>query len=159
MVMRLVGGLTTILVGVAALELLATILGRSATRSRIAPGRALLVYDDGCGLCSRAARFVSRRAVEQLELVPFSGLPHTGILEQLSQRELRASAHFVSFDGVEYHGGESVTRAARLLPGGGAVALLDRPLLRGLREIVYRLVAWQRDRISRWLSSRSGVSI
>ena len=150
--MRLVGWFGGVLAGAGALELLATILGRSATRSRIAPGRALLVYDDDCGLCRRAARFVARRAVEQLELVPFSALPRAGILEQLGQRELWASAHFVSSDGVEYHGGESVTRAARLLPGGGAVAVLDRPLLRGLREIGYRLVAWQRDRIARWLS-------
>ena len=150
--MRLVGWFAAMLVGAAALELLATILGRSATRSRIAPGRALLVYDDDCHLCRRVARFVARRAIEQLELVPFSALPRAGILEQLGQRELWASAHFVSSDGVEYHGGESVTRAARLLPGGGAVAVLDRPLLRGLREIGYRLVAWQRDRIARWLS-------
>ncbi len=152
MVKRLVGWSVAIIVGCAGLEVAARVLGRASTRSRVAPGRALLVYDDDCGLCSRVARFVARGAAAELELVGFSALPLDGALEGLSRSDLWASAHFVSAEGVEYHGGESVTQAARLLPGGQVAVQLDRPVLRGLREIGYRLVVWQRERISRWLS-------
>ncbi|MBT5775668.1 MAG: DUF393 domain-containing protein [Dehalococcoidia bacterium] len=163
MVKRLLGWSVVIIASCAGLEVAARVLGRASTRSRVAPrvgdarsentpGRALLVYDDDCGLCSRVAKFVARGATEELELVGFSELPLDGVLEGLSESALWASAHFVSAEGVEYHGGESVTQAARLLPGGQVAALLDRPVLRGLREIGYRLVVWQRERISRWLS-------
>ena len=118
MVKRLVGWSVAIIVGCAGLEVAARVLGRASTRSRVAPGRALLVYDDDCGLCSRVARFVARGAAAELELVGFSALPLDGALEGLSRSDLWASAHFVSAEGVEYHGGESVTQAARLLPGG-----------------------------------------
>ena len=147
--------MSRVLVGVAVgvcLEAAAWLLGLRSTHSRVAPGRALLVYDDDCGLCGWAARFVERRATEELELVGFSELPRAGVLEDLDREELFESAHFVTAEGVEHHGGESVTRAARLLPGGQVAAQLDRPVLRGLREIGYRLVVWQRERISRWLS-------
>lgn len=138
--------------GSACLVVAARLLGQRSTHSRVAPGRVLLVYDDHCGLCDRAARFVTRRATEELELVRFSELPRAGVLENLDRAELFESAHFITADGVEYHRGESVTQAARLLPGGQVAAQLDRPVLRGLREIGYWLVVWQRERISRWLS-------
>jgi predicted DCC family thiol-disulfide oxidoreductase YuxK len=152
MVKRLIGWSLATIASCVGLEAAARVLGRASTRARVAPGRALLVYDDDCGLCSRVARFVERGATVELQLVGFSELPLDGVLEGLSERELWASAHFVSSEGMEYHGGESVTQAARLLPGGQVLAQIDRPVLRALREIGYRLVVWQRARISPWLN-------
>jgi predicted DCC family thiol-disulfide oxidoreductase YuxK len=152
MVKWLGGWCVVMLASCTGLEVVARMLGRASTRSRVAPGRALLVYDDDCGLCSRVARFIARGATEELQLVGFSELPLDGVLEELSESELWGSAHFVSAAGVEYHGGESMTQAARLLPGGQMLAQIDRPVLRALREIGYRLVVWQRARISPWLS-------
>jgi predicted DCC family thiol-disulfide oxidoreductase YuxK len=143
-----------LLVPLVALEVLAGVLGRRPSRSRVAPGRPLLVYDDDCGLCTAAAIWLQLR-VSGLELIGFSELPREGILESLDLGGLHASAHFVSADGVEYHGGEAITRVLRLVPGTEPIRYLDWPVLRGLREGGYRLVAWQRDRISRLI--RAGL--
>ncbi|MDA0350990.1 MAG: DCC1-like thiol-disulfide oxidoreductase family protein [Chloroflexi bacterium] len=134
----------------AVLEAAAWILGRRATRSRIAPGRPLLVYDNDCGLCTIVALFCQART-PGLALVGFSELPREGILESLDWEAVLASAHLVTADGVEYHGGEAVTQLLRLGTVGPLVAWLDWPVLRGLREIGYRLVVWQRASISRVL--------
>ena len=142
----------SLLVLAALLELAARVLGRRPSRSRIAPGRHLLVYDDHCGLCLLIALGIQLRAAD-LALVGFSELAHEGVLESLDQDALVASAHYVTPAGVEYHGGEAVTRVLRLVPGGRAAACLDWPVLRGLREIGYRVIIWQRPRVSRLLGA------
>jgi predicted DCC family thiol-disulfide oxidoreductase YuxK len=146
--MRLI--LTSVAVLVVALEVSARWLGRGPSRSRVAPGRHLLVYDDDCGVCLLVALGVQLRAPD-LALVGFSELDHEGVLESLDQDALVASAHYITPSGVEYHGGEAVTRVLRLIPGGRAAAILDWPVVRGLRELGYRLLASQRPRISRVL--------
>jgi predicted DCC family thiol-disulfide oxidoreductase YuxK len=144
--------LLTLAIAIAALEGAARLLGRTPTRSRVPPGRPLLIYDDDCGLCSLAAIGIQLR-MPDLELVGFSDLPRAGVLDALDYDALLASAHYVTADGIEYHGGESVTRVLRGVPGFEAVRYLDWPVVRGLRELGYRLVAWQRDRISRALGA------
>lgn len=142
--------LLTSLSAVAALELVGRVLGRRPTRSRVAPGRHLLVYDDHCGLCMVLALGIQLRAAD-LAVVGFSDLAHEGVLDALDHDALMASAHYVTPEGIEYHGGEAVTRVLRLVPGGQTAAWLDWPVARGLREIGYRLVAGQRPRISKLL--------
>ena len=134
------------------LEVAARRLGRGPTRSGVAPGRHLLVYDDACELCALAALGVQLLSID-LALVGFSEVDRHRVLDQLDRDELIASAHYVTPDGVEYHGGEAITRALRQVPGGRAAAFLDWPVMRGLRELGYRLVAWQRPRISRLIGS------
>jgi len=136
-----------------ALEAAARRLGRRPTRTRIAPGRHLLVYDDDCDFCSIAAIALQLR-LGDLELIGFSELPRDGVLESLDRGETEASAHYITPDGVEYHAGEAVTRVLRLVPGAEAARYLDWPVARGLREIGYRLVVWQRGRVSRVLGTR-----
>lgn len=140
--------LVPLLVLAAALEGSAWLLGRRSTRARTAPGRPLLIYDDGCGLCSFAAVMAQVR-VGDLELLGFSQLPREGVLESLDAAAIAASAHYVTDEGVEYHGGEAITRLLRETSVGRLVAVLDLPVLRGLRELGYRLVARERSRISR----------
>jgi len=137
----------------AALELAARLLGHRPTRSRLAPARHLLIYDDACGLCSFAANLVHMR-LSEVDLAGFSQLPREGVLEDLDRDAVEASVHLVTPEGVEYHGGEAVTRLLRLLPGLELVRVLDWPVLRGVREIGYRVVATQRARVSRLLGVR-----
>jgi predicted DCC family thiol-disulfide oxidoreductase YuxK len=151
--MRLI--LTSFIVLAVALEVTARWLGRGPSRSRVAPGRHLLVYDDDCGLCLLAALGLQLRA-DDLALVGFSELAREGVLESLDQDALVASAHYITPEGVEYHGGEAVTRVLRLVSGGRLLAILDWPVIRGLRELGYRFVAWQRPRLSRFLRSWAG---
>ena len=111
------------------------------TRSAKAPGEHILVYDRDCHFCSRLAEFLRRRSRVDLTLVAFSDLGDGELLATLEQNEILASAHYITPDGSEYHGGESVTRAARLLPFGSIAAVLDLWVASWLREVGYTLVA------------------
>lgn len=77
-----------------------------------------------------------------------------GLLVALSDEEIAASAHFVTPDGVEYHGGEAMSRALWLLPGGRVLAILDALGVRRLRDAGYAVVSRHRGRISRLLRLR-----
>ena len=111
------------------------------TRSALAPGEHALVYDGDCHFCSRLAEFLRGRACVPLTLVAFSDLGEGGILTTLESDEILASSHYITPDGREYHGGEGVTRATRLLPFGSIAGVLDLWGVSWLREVAYALVA------------------
>ena len=121
------------------------------TRSERPPGEHLLVYDGECGFCRWSAGFVRRRARVAVKLVPFTELAGWGVLTSLDAAQVARSAHYVTPDGVEYHGGESITRSLRLVRFGAAAGLLDLWGLALLRELVYALVAGNRSLASRLL--------
>ena len=124
------------------------------TRAETPPPTDLLVYDDDCGFCTAAARWLQDHSRWPLHLVPISALPLPGILGSPETGSLPGSAHFVTSEGWEYHGGAAITRALRLVRGGVAFACLDLPLLRTLRAAAYQLVARHRHRISRLLGTK-----
>lgn len=118
------------------------------TRAGRRPGRDVLLYDDGCACCRASAAWLARRARRSLTLLPISAAQDRGLLEELGERELWASAHFVTAAGVEYHGGAAMTQALRLGPGGRAWALLDLAPLSWLRDAGYALAVRLRGRIA-----------
>ena len=73
--------------------------------------------------------------------MPFTDLPGSGLLESLTPEEVRRSFHFVTPEGVEYHGGEAIRRAARLTRLAPIAALLSLPPLWPLHELAYGVVA------------------
>ncbi len=125
------------------------------TRSERPPGEHLLVYDGECAFCSRSAAFVRRRARAPVKLVPFTELDGLGVLTSLDAAQVERSAHYVTPDGVEYHGGESITRSLRLVRFGAAAGLLDLWGLKLLRELLYALVAGNRSLFSTLLGRPS----
>jgi predicted DCC family thiol-disulfide oxidoreductase YuxK len=124
------------------------------THAERPPGSHVVVYDRDCGLCAASARFVQRHARVGVEITPFEDARAMGLLAALSDEEIAASAHFVMPDGVEYHGGQAMSRALRLLPGGRALAILDALGVRRLRDASYALVSRHRGRISGLLRLR-----
>ncbi len=141
----------------AAADRLALSLSRyhAPTRSERPPGEHLLVYDVDCLFCRRSAEFVRRRASVPVRLVQFSELDGWGVLTLLDTDQVARSAHYVTPEGVEYHGGESITRSLRLVPFGAAAALFDLWGLALVREIVYALAAGNRSLVSRLLGRPS----
>jgi len=120
------------------------------TTAKVPPGRYLLVYDDGCGFCTVAARWLRRRAHTDVELVGLSELDASRtILDTLAERQLWSSAHIVTPAGREYHGGEAITRALRFTRYSVVGRALDLPGLRWLRAAGYLLVATNRRHL-RW---------
>ena len=114
-----------------------------------------MVYDDACRFCRLSAEFVRRKTSVPVRLVPFSELDGWGVLTSLDLGQVERSAHYVTPEGIEYHGGESITRSLRLIPFGAAVAWLDLWGLALIRELVYALVAGNRSLVSRLLGGPS----
>ena len=101
------------------LELFAILLKFSPTRSKLKFDNYILVYDDGCGICTSLAYWSMSRSKNYLQLIGFSHLPQKGILDDISDKEILKSAHFITPQGVEYHRGEAITK---VLKGQTAIA-------------------------------------
>jgi predicted DCC family thiol-disulfide oxidoreductase YuxK len=96
------------------------------TQSPSPPGCAVLVYDGGCEFCRWAARWVEARAREPLAVVPFDEVPRDRWLSALDEEQFRASAHYITPEGVERHGGSAMTSALLLTSWARVARLLDR---------------------------------
>ena len=134
------------------LELFAMLFKLSPTRSKHEIDNYILVYDDGCGICTSLAYWSMRRSKTYLQLIGFSDLPHYVILDDISERDILRSAHLITPQGVEYHRGEAITKVLRLIIHPCFVVILDFPFFRGFREVGYSLFASQRSNISRIIS-------
>ena len=82
-------------------------------------------------------------------LVPFTELSQTGLLPQLDRSQILASAHYITPQGKEYHGGEAMIRAFQQLPGGRLLGIFHLWGLSLVREVAYSLVASNRQFVSR----------
>ena len=120
-----------------------------ATQAATPPAAHLLVYDGDCSFCVAGAEFIRKHSRTGVTLVPFSDLPQHDLLRSLDRRQILASAHYITPEGIEYHGGECITRALRLLPGGWGFGLFDLWGLTLVRELAYTLVASNRPVISK----------
>ena len=115
-----------------------------ATQSATPPAANLLVYDGDCPFCVTSVEFIRKHSRISVTVVPFSELPQYDILGSLNPQQILASAHYITSEGKEYHGGESITRALRLLPGGWIFGLLDLWGVALVRELAYALIAGNR---------------
>ena len=119
------------------------------TRAARPPGCYVFVFDGDCGFCTRTAHALAARARREIRLIPFAEVPAGEILGALTPEQIRASSHCITPDGREYHGGESVTRLLRLLPGGRLLAPVDLPGPSLLRELAYAVVARNRSLVGK----------
>lgn len=124
------------------------------TASNMPPGTFVLVYDEACGFCRRCASFIERHAKSELVAIGFDDAVSQGMISMLSEAQIRESSHFVTPAGLEYHGGESVTRALRLVRGGWLLAPLNLPLFSVVRDLAYTLVASNRPLVRKILRVR-----
>lgn len=134
---------------------------RSSTKAAAPPGRHVLVYDGDCGFCRTSVAVIQRYARTIVELKTFDEVEGTGLLTQLDPEEIAASAHYVRPNGIEFHGGEAMTKALRLVPAGQLFAVLDLWPVSVLREAVYSIVAGNRrffSRVTMPVSRRLGLS-
>jgi predicted DCC family thiol-disulfide oxidoreductase YuxK len=103
---------------------------------------ATLLYDGGCGFCTRCARWLQAHA-QGVDVVPWQAadLASLGLTEQ----QVREAAYWV--DGTAIDGAEGAI-ARSLVACGAGYALIGRLLLRpGVRRVAgvgYRFVAKHR---------------
>lgn len=108
-----------------------------------------LVYDDDCGVCTRAALFIDRHGY--YDIVGYSAL--TDELRARLPGEFERCAHLVTEDSV-YSCGEAMERAYEHtgLPPSELLSLFRHiPGYAFVRERVYQLVAHNRPLVGRLL--------
>ena len=121
------------------------------TCSETPPERYTLIYDGGCAFCTETSRQIQQHARRPLDIMPFEKLDGSGMLVEMTPEEVRASVHFVTPKGIEYHGGEAATHALSLVPGGFVLRVLHLPGLNYVREFGYEVVTLLRPMLSRFI--------
>ncbi len=124
------------------------------TKAAVPPVCATLIYDNDCGFCFAAADWLVAHARTRVDLLGCSELSG-GLLGELTADEIRRSAHFVSPEGAELHGGASITAALRLTPFAPLAVIADMPGLSLLRDLGYWLVERNRHRLGRLIGAPS----
>ncbi|MFB6202115.1 MAG: thiol-disulfide oxidoreductase DCC family protein [Halorhabdus sp.] len=107
----------------------------------------ILVYDDDCGFCTRAATFVARHGT--VDIVGFSAV--TPDLRDRLPEGYRDCAHLLTDDAV-YSCGEAIERAlaeTELVPSGLFAVCRSVPGYPSFREWGYRRVANNRETVGR----------
>jgi predicted DCC family thiol-disulfide oxidoreductase YuxK len=111
-------------------------------------GELTVLYDEGCGLCSRLAAMLARRPGLRAAAI---GSPEGALLlRDLAPRQRYDAVHVVDACGRRRTGGAALPIVFRALPGGRfpAAALAAHP---AVTEHGYRLVARNRAAASRAL--------
>ena len=113
-----------------------------------------MIYDGDCNVCQALKRGIERRdRRDRLEFVPFQEADLEALAPGLDREMASHSVYLVRPDGRRFRGARAVFEALKRLPGAWGLAgrIWAFPPLSLLAEPFYRLVARNRDRISRWL--------
>ena len=123
-----------------------------------------MLYDGDCGICSRAALWVARRApgtrfrVLPLQAVDVAAEPE--LAHRLAGCDLSATLHVITADGRVVTGAAAVLAAARAVPRWGTAArVADNRVGHTLLEPLYRKVAANRHRIGRALGMGGACAV
>jgi predicted DCC family thiol-disulfide oxidoreductase YuxK len=105
-----------------------------------------VLYDEGCGFCTRLASWLARRPGNEAE--PIGSETGSLLLRDLTPRERYAAVHVVDPRGRRRSGGAALPLLLRTLPGGSlpAAAATAFP---ALTERAYDLVARNRLLVSK----------
>ncbi|MBA3689598.1 MAG: DUF393 domain-containing protein [Chloroflexi bacterium] len=120
-----------------------------------AAGAVLVLYDAACGVCSRTAqvlRILDRR--QRLRLLPLQRA--AAVLGEAAppRHDLQAVLNVRGPHGEWWTGGEAALRIAMAVPALWSIAWVGRlPVIAGLVEPAYRLVARNRHRLGRLLGA------
>ena len=114
---------------------------------RIASVRFALVYDSGCGTCTRFRRIVEfLDANNKLDYVPLIEADELGMLSAIPLPRRHRSFHLVASDGDILSGSEAVPRLIELLPSGRLLAaFLTSPIGNRVIRLIYTNVSRLHD--------------
>jgi predicted DCC family thiol-disulfide oxidoreductase YuxK len=113
-----------------------------------------VLYDEGCGFCTRVAHRLARAG--RIEIAPIGSQLGSVLLRDLASAERYAEAHLVDALGRRSSGGAVLAPIARTLKGGSALAAVF-DAFPGATERLYGFVARNRGLVSR-LTRLSAVS-
>jgi predicted DCC family thiol-disulfide oxidoreductase YuxK len=105
-----------------------------------------VLYDEGCGFCTRVAQRLARTA--RIDAAPIGSPLGSTLLRDLTLEERYAAVHLVDALGRRVSGGAALAPLARELRGGPYVAAALEAFP-GTTERAYRFVARHRALVSR----------
>lgn len=112
----------------------------------------MLVYDGGCGICTRMAHWVARRLPEDdgAAVEPWQRLDLEAL--GLSRTDVDSAAWWIGAEGSKHRGHRAIAVSLRAIGGRwGAVGwLLSMPPVSWLSAAVYAVVAPNRGLLHRW---------
>ena len=118
-------------------------------------GSATLLYDADCGFCrwsvDRIRRWDRRGS---LRFVAIQSAEGDALLGDMDHERKMASWHLVAEDGVVRSAGAGVAPLFALLPAGMPLSVMARAFPKGA-DLLYRLVASNRDRLGRLLGNQA----
>jgi len=111
-------------------------------------GELTVLYDEGCGFCTRVALRVARPPRVDIAAIgsPLGSL----LLRDLTPIERYATMHVVDATGRRRSGGSALAPLARTIPGGTTLATAF-DAFPGLADAAYRLLARNRGLASKLL--------
>ena len=119
-----------------------------------------MLYDEGCGFCTRVALRVARPP--RVDIAPIGSPLGSLLLRDLTPVERYATMHVVDATGRRRSGGAALAPLARTIPGGAALAAAF-DAFPGLADAAYDLVARNRGLASKLLRAydrrRSSASV
>lgn len=114
-----------------------------------APNLPVLIYDGGCGFCTRSARWIERRfrPGSPARVAPWQEVDLAAL--GLTEADVRAAAWWVDEGGRRRRGHAAIAAGLRACRGGWRAvgAVLALPLVSTLAGAVYAWVARNRHRI------------
>ena len=119
-----------------------------------------VLYDEGCGFCTRVALRVARPP--RVDIAPIGSPRGSLLLRDLTPLERYATMHVVDATGRRRSGGSALAPLARTIPSGAALASAF-DAFPGLADAAYDLVARNRGLASKLLRAydrrRSSASV
>ena len=89
---------------------------RSTDKAAKPPGEHVVVFDAGCAFCLSVVDLIRRKARPDITRLSFDELNRVELLNSPDESQILASAHYITPDGTEYHGGESITKVLQNVP-------------------------------------------
>lgn len=111
-------------------------------------GGLTVLYDEGCGFCTRLALRVARSP--HVEIAPIGSEAGAVLLRDLTHEERYAAMHVVDPLGRRFSGGAALVPLARAFPGGAPLAAV-LAAFPGPTTSAYELMARNRAALSRVL--------
>ena len=114
-----------------------------------------VLYDEGCGFCTRVALRVARPG--RIEIAPIGSPLGSVLLRDLDEAERYASMHVVDPVGRRWSGGAALAPLARAFPGGEALAVALEALP-SVADVAYEIVVRNRGLASKLLRAYDAVA-
>jgi predicted DCC family thiol-disulfide oxidoreductase YuxK len=114
----------------------------------------IVIYDGECGICNALRRWAEQRdAANRLQFAPNQTADLDALAPGLTREMASRAVYAVRSDGQRWYGARAIFETLRRLKGvWGVVGSVGAvPVISWIAEPFYRVVAFHRARISRWM--------